>query len=175
MINNTGQDWIILSAQDGEVLTRVYDGESISIRSVKQVENDKYFSRKVRIKGGFIKVMKDEQKVVKKLIDYPATYLALNLMKGHLEYNTNLLVKNDGSKYKGVDLAEEMNITRQSAMLHFKRLKQHNLIAEVEMKRGKYWAINPCYYLYGDSVLEKVLKAFDIKYKKSQQTIDEQE
>lgn len=174
MVNNTGQEWRIISADDGELLTTVYNGESISIRSAKQVENDKYYSKKVRIKGGFIKVMKDEKNVVNALMNYPATYLALNVMKRHLEYNTNLLVKEDGSKYKGVDLAEEMGITRQSAMLHFKRLKEHNLIAEVEMKRGKYWAINPCYYLYGDSVIERVLKAFDIKYKKSQQTIEEE-
>ena len=163
MVNNTGQDLIVFSEQDGEVLFKVRQGEGIRVRSEKQIKNDKYYSPQVKIKGSFIKVMDKEKDVVKMLLKYPSPYSALNIMKSYLVYNENILLNVDGTKYKGTDLARDMGITRQSAMAHFKRLQDMNLIAEIEVKKGKVWAINPNYYLRGETVSEKVLNAFKIK------------
>ena len=72
--------------------------------------------------------------------------------------------KQNGKKYKVSDLAKDMNITRQTAGLHFKKLKDANIIAEVDMgKKGTFWAINPYYYLYGDGVPERIAKLFENK------------
>ncbi len=106
-----------------------------------------------------------EKKVRDMLKDNTATYFALNVMRDYLVPNFNVLLKN-GKKFKGVDLAEEMGITRQAAMVHIKKLKELNIIAEVETEnKGKLWAINPDYYFLGEECPEAVLKAFERKKK----------
>ena len=163
MINNTGQRLIVFTEQDGEVLMKIGENEKLIVRSVAQTENDKTYSPKKKITGGFKKVMDAEEMVVDLLADSPSTYWALNKMKRYLRINENTLVK-DGKKYKVSDLAKDMNITRQTAGLHFKKLKETNIIAEIDMgKKGTFWAINPYYYLYGDGVPEKIAKLFESK------------
>ena len=161
MLNNSGQDWLVLSQEDGEHLFTIRKGESVNVRSILQARNDKFLSKKIRIKGEFIKVMDREKEIAQMLLKYPTTYSALNIMKSSLVYNENVLVNEKGTKYKGTDLAKEMGITRQSAMAHLKRLQDLGLIAEVETKKGKFWAINPNYYLRGETVSERVIKAFE--------------
>ena len=72
----------------------------------------------------------------------------------------NLLVK-DGKKYKCVDLAQDMNITRQMAAKHIAKLKQENILSEIETNKGKLMVLNPYYYFKGDEVPKLVLDAFD--------------
>lgn len=161
MINGTGQKLLIITEQDGEILFKVEKDEIINIRSKLQAKNDKFYSPKIKInKGRFIKVMFKEEEVVKKFIKSPSTYLALNIMKKYLVTNYNVLTKN-GKKYKCVDLAKDMGITRQSASIHIKRLEKENLIAEVSTNKGILFAINPEYYLVGDEVPQIILDAFN--------------
>lgn len=165
MINNTGQELLIITAEDGELIMTVHDNEAVNVRSVKQAENDKYYSPKIKLRvGRFVKVMDKEKEVLKKLVKYPSTYFALNIMKAYLSFNNNLVVK-DGKKYRCIDLAEEMEITRQMASIHLKRLQEMNFIAEVPTNRGRYWAINPDYYRRGDEIPKVVYDAFDKKIK----------
>lgn len=167
MVNNTGQDITLFDAF-GEFFISVKDGEEISVRSKKQVAYGKFLLPRVKInkKGRFVKVMDKEKEVKKRLLKYPATYMALSILRDYISPSTNLIMKN-GMKYRCNMLAEEMGITRQMASIHFKRLQEYNLIAEVETPRGMYWAINPTYYCCSDEIPQKVVDAFDKKNKNS--------
>ena len=160
MIKDTGQDLYLVSSQDGEVIDTISADEKIIIRSKTQAINDKYWSPPIKIKGRFVKAMEREDDVVNLFIDSPATYLALNKMKKYLQINENTLIKN-GRKYRTSDLAEDVNICRQTASYHIKKLKEMNLIAELDKGRqGKFLVINPNYYIAGDSVPMKTYKLF---------------
>lgn len=151
---------------DGVIQGKAYKGEKLIIRSPLQQRNDKYYSPPIKLRGGsFVKVMYTEKKVMEMLKDYPSTYYALGIIKFHIEDYDNLLKNKDKSKFKGKDLADEMNITPQMASVHFKRLKELNLIAEVPTTRGMYWAINPDYYNRSDEIPKLVYDAFSKKIK----------
>lgn len=157
---NTGQSVYITDAETGEVYIKTNKDDTVSIRSPAQVENDKRWGTFKKITGRFVKVMDKEQQVVDMLRGNMATYYALNLMKRYIQVNKNTLEK-DGKKYRVVDLAKDMNTTRQSAGLYFKKLKEANLIAEWDLKsKGKYWVVNPDYYLVGEGVPLEVYKLF---------------
>ena len=102
-----------------------------------------------------------EKEVLKMLLLYPATYLSLGILKGYMT-NKNIVVKK-GERFRGVDLASEMDITRQSASLHIQRLKELKIVKEVEHLGKKYYCLNPYYYTRGEnnSVPENVEKAFE--------------
>ena len=70
------------------------------------------------------------------------------------------LVKN-GKKFKIQDLAEELGVVRQTASTYIKRLKDMNIVAEINTSMGKLYALNPNIYCRGEEVPEMVLKAFD--------------
>lgn len=160
MVNDLGQKLLVITEQDGEILFEVNENESVNIRSEKQTKNDKYYSPPIKIKGRFIKTMWNEKEVVDMLIKFPATYLALGVMKRYIVSNYNVLLK-DGKKYKGVDLARDLGVSRQSASSHIAKLKELNILAEVKTNKGVLYCINPKYYLMGDSVPENVEKAFE--------------
>ena len=162
MVKNLSQALLVVGEEDGEVLFKVGKNESISIRNERQTNSDKYYSPSVVIKGRFIKVMWEEKEVVDMLIAYPSTYLALAVMKRYLVSNCNVLLKN-GKKYKCVDLAEDLGITRQSASTHINRLKELNILGEVETVKGVLYCINPNYYIVGEKVPQNVLDVFNKK------------
>lgn len=163
MINKTGQRLLIVTEQDGEVINFVNEGETVNVRTKKQTEQDKFFSQKVKLTTGrFIKVMEKEKEVINKLVKYPSTYFALSILKCYIQFNTNLIMK-DWKKYRCIDLANEMGITRQMASIHLKRLQEFNLIAEVPTNRGMFWAINPKYYRKGDELPKIVYDTFQKK------------
>lgn len=168
MINNTGQRLLVVTEQDGEILFGIKQGESLNVRSVKQTKNDKYFANtiKVNIKGTFVKVMDKEQQVIEMLKKYPSTYLAINIMKKYLVKEYNVLLK-DNKKYKAVDLAKDMEISRQSAGVHIAKLKELNLLGEIETNKGRLFCLNPYYYLRGEKASEQVVKLFDDNAKKN--------
>lgn len=116
----------------------------------------------VKITGDYINVLVDnEDKVIDILRNNPAIYVAFSSMKRYLEVNENILIKN-GKKYKTIDLAEELGVSRQTASMYIKKLKQLNLLAELDNgRKGKFLVINPYIYLSGDSVPLKILKLFD--------------
>lgn len=161
MLNDTGQRLFIVTEQDGEVLFKVENGESVNVRSVAQTKNDRFYSpkSKINIRGKFIKVMDREKEVVDMFIKSPTTYLALNVMKRYIVANSNVLLKG-GKKYKCIDLAEDLGITRQMASIHINKLKECNLIAEIETNKGKLLAINPYYYFRGDEVPDNIAELF---------------
>ena len=165
MVNVLEEDVHLVSGETGEIIGTASKGERLIIRSSAQAENDKYWSPMRKNNGRFIKVMETEKKeVALRFTESPATYLALHILRGNLQMNTNLVVKENGKKYRIVDLANEMNITRQSAGVHFKKLQEANLIAEIEVRgKGKYWVINPNYYLVGEGVPLEVWKLFEKK------------
>lgn len=157
----------LVTEKDGEVLFDIKPGESLNIRSVAQTKSDKLYSPMIQFKKGrFIKVMIEEKEVVDKLKKSPATYMALNIMKRYITPNYNVLLKPDGKKYKCVDLAKDMDISRQMAARHLKELQKLNLIQEVETaNKGTLWAINPNYYFMGNEIPQKVVNAFIIDFK----------
>lgn len=162
MINDTGQKLLIVTENDGEILFKVEKGETLNIRSVKQTHNDKYYSPMIEINKGkrFIKTMiVEENEVIEKLKNLPSVYMALNIMKKYLVKNYNVLLKND-KKYKIVDLAEEMGVSRQMASIYIKKLKELNLIAEIETNKGKVYAINPNVYFNGNEIPQRVYDIF---------------
>lgn len=167
MVNNTGQRLLVVTEQDGEILFGIKQGESLNVRSVKQTKNDKYFSNtiKVNIKGTFVKVMDREDEVIEMLKKYPSTYLAINIMKKYLVKEYNVLLK-DNKKYKAVDLSRDMGISRQSAGVHIAKLKELNILGEIDTNKGRLFCINPYYYLRGEKASEQVAKVFDKNSKK---------
>lgn len=165
MVNDTGEKLYLVGADTGQVLLDIGQGEIINVRSQKQALNDKMFASKVKLKSGrFIKVMEKEKEVRKKLVKYPSTYFALSVMKDYIVYGNNLLMKN-GKKFRCNDLAKEMEISRQMASVHIKRLQELNYLAEVPTTRGNYWAINPDYYRTSEEVPKLVYDAFNPKLK----------
>lgn len=152
----------MVGAETGEVKLKIAKGEKVSIRSFAQSENDKTWSPKVKINGRFVKVMVDNEDVVFEMLkDLPAVYVAFNRMKRYLQINENTIMK-DGKKYKTADLAEEMGVSRQMACFYIRKLKELNLIAELDNgRKGKVLVINPNIYLAGVEVPMKTLKLFD--------------
>lgn len=124
MINNTGEE-INLFDEFAEFVISVKDGEDFSVRTVKQVAYGEFLFPRVSInkRERFVKVMYKEKKVKKKLLPYPATYMALSVMRDYISPKTNLIMKN-GMKYRCIHLAEDMGITRQSASVHLKRMQE---------------------------------------------------
>lgn len=160
MVNNLGQTLLVIGEQDGEILFKVGKNESINIRNKKQTNSDKYYSANVKIKGRFVKVMWEEREVVDMLIKYPSTYMALAVMKRYLVTNYNVLLKN-GKKYKCSDLAKDLGVSRQSASTHINKLKELNILGEVETTKGKLYCINPYYYIVGEEVPQNILNVFE--------------
>ncbi|NCD07321.1 MAG: HTH domain-containing protein [Spirochaetia bacterium] len=166
MINDTGQKLLIITENDGEILFSVEKGETLNIRSVRQTNNDKFYSPMIEINKGkrFIKTMVIEEKnVIKKLKDFPSVYMALNIMKEYLVKNYNVLLKADGKKYKINDLAEEIGVSRQMASRYIKKLKELNIVAEIDTNKGKVLAINPSIYFNGSEIPQRVYDIFNKK------------
>lgn len=156
------EDVYLVSKTTGEVVGDINEGESLSVRSVAQVENDKYWSQQVVITKKFTKMMHDMSGLAVKFTSNPMTLLALIVMAKYLVPNQNVL-KKDGKKYKIVDLAKELGVSAQACGVHFKILKQANLIAEYKSKNGNVWAINPNFCMAGQTVPKNILKLFEKK------------
>ena len=163
---NTGQGAVLIDKATGEIMVDIDDGCNVNVRSLGQAENDKYWSPKEKIKGRFVKVMVDnEERVFEMLKGFPAVYVAFNRMKKYLQINENTVMK-DGRKYKTSDLAEEMGVSRQMACFYIRKLKELNLIAELDNgRKGKVLVVNPEIYLAGVEVPMKTLKLFEDKGK----------
>ena len=161
---DTGQGAFLVDKATGEVIVDIDDGFNVNVRSPAQTENDKYWSPREKIKGRFVKVMVDnEERVFEMLKGLPAVYMAFNRLKKYLQINENTVMK-DGRKYKTSDLAEEMCVRRQMACFYIRKLKELNLIAELDNgRKGKVLVVNPHIYLAGVEVPMKTLKLFENK------------
>ena len=104
--------------------------------------------------------MDKEQEILEKLKDDPSAYLAIAIMKKYLVPRQNVLLK-DGKKYKTIDLADEMGITRQWASRHIKKLKKLNVLSEVETNKGILLVMNPDFYHRGEDVDKRVYDLFN--------------
>lgn len=160
MINQTGQRLYVVTENDGEIIYTINKDEKITVRSAAQAKQDKYYSPKVQVSGVFVKVMKNEKKLIELLKGSASTYAAVNIMKHYLVSNYNVLLK-DGRKYKATDLAEDMGISRQMATIHINKLKSLNVLGMIETDKGKLYCLNPQYYFKGTEVPKSVLDLFD--------------
>ena len=161
MNKNVGEKLHLIASETGECIDTINAEDRIIIRRKGQVENDAYWSPLVKLPDKFIKTMEREDDIVDLLKENSAIYLALNKMKKYLQINQNTLMKN-GRKYKTSDLADDLKICRQTASLYIKKLKELNIVAELDNgKKGKFLVINPKYYLAGSGVPAKTLKLFD--------------
>ena len=61
---DTGQGAVLVDKTTGEVIVDIDDGFNVNVRSPAQIENDKYWSPKEKIKGRFVKVMVDNEDMV---------------------------------------------------------------------------------------------------------------
>lgn len=170
---HTRGEWYDLDERDLKIAKRFINGNKADFTLFNDSEIsdntepkriDKFKDTSVsRITGRFIKTMPKEQQIVYFLMSNPSIYLALNVMKFYLQPNSNILLKN-GKKYGSTKLAEDMNVTRQTSCLYIKKLKELNIIAEIDMgRKGKYLAINPYIYLAGDYVPKQIIKIFENK------------
>lgn len=157
------EDVFLVSKTTGEVVGDIREGESLNVRSVAQVENDKFWSQQVVISKKFTKTTHDlSENVVRFFKSNPMTFLAFTAMIRFLVPNQNVLMK-DGRKYKIVDLAKELGVSAQACGVHFKILEQANLIAKYETKSGKVWAVNPNYCMAGQTVPKNIVRLFERK------------
>ena len=171
---HTRGEWYDLDERDLKIAKRFINNNKADLMpfniDYETLDNEK--SQKIgkfkdvsvnRISGRFIKTMPKEQQIVYLLASNPSIYLALNVMKFYLQPNSNVLLKN-GKKYGSMRLAEDMNVTRQTSGVYIRKLKELNIIAEVDMgRKGKYLAINPYIYLAGDYVPTEIVRLFKNK------------
>ena len=163
MINDSGENIALIGSKSGEYFGEIRPGEKINIRSVVQQRRDKWFGghKVVSIRGTFKKMISENlDDVLNRLKDSHTAFYALIILCKYLLTDYNLLVK-DGRKFKIMDLADEMGIVRQRASDYMKRLKNENLVCEIETSMGKYWAVNPYYFCNGSGCDERVVKAFE--------------
>lgn len=160
MINETKQTLLIVTENDGEVISKIYKGESCNIRSELQTKIDKQFSPRIKLfKGRFLKVMEKEEEILDYFSEAPMTYLVLNKLKHYLEYNSNFIKKN-GKRYNIQDMAQDLNISRQMMRIHINRLKDIKLLIEVKDKNGTFLAMNPYYIFKGNEIPKKIIDLF---------------
>ena len=160
------QDFYLVGAEDGEIIDTIEMGSAVQYRTPEQVKHDKYYSPPMAINYRFIKVAYSEEVVVDMLNDNMKAYRLLIKMRKYIEPKTNYLKKN-GKKLKIVDMAKELNISKQACSTHFKILEKANLIAEIEIKEGKIWTANPYYYMAGATVPKRVVDLYNKKDKGS--------
>lgn len=108
---------------------------------------------KEKVKGRFVKMMDGAKEAREKLMDKPATFLALHVLAEHLGYNTGIIVREDGGRYRVNDLAEDMKTSRQTAGKHIAILEKEGILKKVKTKSGIFLAIDPYYYANGERVL----------------------
>lgn len=162
----TGRSVYLTDAETGEVYLKTNKDDTISVRSSEQVENDRRWGTFKRITGRFVKMMDNSTHILKMFRDNMAVAYAMIIMKDYIQPNKNTLEK-EGKKYKVNDLAKEMDITRQTAGTYFKKLKKANVLAELDMgSKGKYWVVNPDYFLVGEGVPLEVYKLFEKREKR---------
>ena len=164
-------EWYDLDEKDLKIIDRylainkaqvtIDESEDKGFTTVTKFRNKKM--KLARIKDRYIKSMPAEHRYLSEFQKTPAAFVALSYLKIYLMPNFNIVVKNN-KKYSVSMLARDMGITRQSASLHIKRLKELNIIADYDYgNKGKYLAINPYCYLAGDYVPFEILKLFDKK------------
>ena len=165
-----GEELGIVNLNTAEILHRIKEDERIRIYNKKQVKRNKYYSKPIEVNTNkpFIKCMIDRlDKTIDELSKSSSTFLALNILALYICPTDNLVkIDRENTKYKIKDLAAKMGITRQQASAHIKKLKELNIVAEVEMANGKFYAINPEYYCRNTKIPERVLNAFDTTKKK---------
>lgn len=149
----------------GEVVHELTDDEEFTIKTKKEKRRDKFYSPQVKINQGqeFIKCMLDKlELLVKEFNKKSGAFLALNVMLLHLDSADNCVKDEKKGRYKLKDLATEMKISRQQATNYVKQLKALNVVQEIEMYDGYFYAVNPDYYCRSAEIPERVLKAFDM-------------
>lgn len=161
--NTTKSDFNIIDC-NGELISVIKPQEKVSIRSAAQTMNDKNYSPQVKTQGCFIKVMiVDERSLIENLMQYPKTYVAWGILRLHISSDNRIMKRTDkgNDRYKVVDLAKEMKISKQAAFLHIKKLKELNAISECTFDKKKYLVANPYCCQKGITIPMKILNLFE--------------
>lgn len=165
MINDKGRPLYLTDFDTGEIVQTVQNGEDFCVKSVGRVLRDKFISEntKYNVGKGFIKTMDLEIKILRELTKFPQCYVALSYLKYYTVYNVNVVVKNN-KRYKCIDLAKDMGVSRQQASNYIRRLKELNVLSEIKTKdMGMLYVINPNFYQRGEFVPNNVIALFDKK------------
>lgn len=106
-------------------------------------------------------MIENEEELFEMLKDYPKVQIAFYRIIKYLKANENIVMK-DGRKFKTIDLATEMGVSRQSASFYIRKMKELNLVAELDRGRaGKFLVVNPRYFLNGETLPKATLKLFE--------------
>lgn len=163
--NNDGDNRAVYNETTGEIEYRLKQGEIWRSYNKKEQRRNKFYSPNVKINQNkeFAKCMLDKLEVLTKEFNKKSgAFLALNVMVLHICPEDNCIkLDNKKIRYKLKDLADEMKISRQQASTYMKQLKDLNVVQEIEMYDGMFYAINPEYYCRSSEVPERILKAFD--------------
>lgn len=153
-------EWFSLNEKD---LEQIYNFLKENKKCGKKVEKKVWHtSARVKIVSPQNVIREfNEEEILKLLKNNISTYFALGVLK--LKMNKDNILFKNGKKYKAVDLARDMNITRQWASSHISKLKELNVIAEIETNKGKLIVMNPNYYHRGEDVEQRVYDLFENK------------
>lgn len=163
--NNEEDKYGVTNLNTGEIVHELRDDETWRTISKKEKRRNKFYSPNIKINQNkeFAKCMLDKLEVLTKEFNKKSgAFLALNVMVLHICPEDNCIkLDNKKIRYKLKDLADEMKISRQQASTYMKQLKGLNVVQEIEMYDGMFYAINPEYYCRSTEVPERILKAFD--------------
>lgn len=150
-----GKRLLVLAEETGEILREeIVDREHcITVTKKKKKEYSEMGDR-------FTKMMDRSEDLLFKLREHYGTYYAACVLSGHLEYNSNLIVRRNGGKYTIGDLANDMGISRQQASKHFERLIEVEAVKVVPIRRKRMYAMNPFYFFNGDKCPKYIKKVF---------------
>ena len=165
-IDNDGVQHLgLYDEETGEKIYGLKDGEEARVYTKKERKVHKFYSPPIKINQNkeFAKCMLDKLEILTKEFNKKSgAFLALNVMVLHICPEDNCIkLDNKKIRYKLKDLANEMKISRQQASTYMKQLKDLNVVQEIEMYDGMFYAINPEYYCRSSEVPERILKAFD--------------
>lgn len=161
--NNDGDERYVQNETTVEIEYRLKKGEIWRSYTQKEQRRNKFYSPQVKTNQGkeFAKCMLDKlELLVKEFNKKSGAFLALNVMLLHLDGTDNCVKDEKKGRYKLKDLASEMKISRQQATTYIKQLKALNVVQEIEMYEGYFYAINPDYYCRSAEIPERVLNEF---------------
>lgn len=105
----------------------------------------------------------NERDIIEELMQYPKTYVAWGILRLHISIDNRIVkyTSKGEERYRIVDLAEEMGISRQAALMHINKLKELNAIVEAVIDNKKYFVANPYCCQKNSTVPKKIIDLFE--------------
>ena len=150
-------EWFLLSGEEVEVAKRfIKDNIEVKPNIVKGIEECLCEKVKMDWKADFYS---NDEDVVNQLIKYPSTYIAISILRRYM--CSDNVVRKGNRRFRCNDLAKELGVSRQMANIHLKRLREINVIKDVEINGVDFVAINPYYYFRGDEIPDNIAELFN--------------